>query len=83
MTIQERRMHRQGILNEIGKDWIAKEKVMLVSYGLRPLGMSEKDAKHLAQFTLDDMIDYAINRKSEGLEWKVLFQSIYENARKQ
>ena len=35
MTIQERRMHRQGILNEIGKDWIAKEKVMLVSYGIR------------------------------------------------
>ena len=45
--------------------------------------MSEKDAKDLAQFTLDDMIDYAIKRKSEGLEWKVLFQSIYENARKQ
>ena len=83
MTIQERRMHRQGILNEIGKDWIAKEKVMLVSYGIRNLGMSEKDAKDLAQFTLDDMIDYAIKRKSEGLEWKVLFQSIYENARKQ
>ena len=45
--------------------------------------MSEKDAKDLAQFTLDDMIDDAIKRKSEGLEWKVLFQSIYENARKQ
>ena len=74
MTKQQRRKHRQEILNEIGKDWIPKEMAMLVSFGTRKLGMPKKDAENLAQFTLDEMIEDAINRKSNGVEWKSLFQ---------
>ena len=72
---QEIRKHRQEILNEIGHDWVRKEKAVLVSYGTRKLGMSKKDAENLAQFTLDEMIDDAIKLKSNGIEWKPLFQS--------
>ena len=74
MTKQQIRKHRKDILSEIGHNWVRKEKTMLVSYGTRKLGMSKKDAKNLAQFTLDEMIDDAIKRKSNGLEWKSLFQ---------
>ena len=74
MTKQQRQTHRQEILNEIGKDWVSKEKAMLVSYGTRKLGMSKKDAENLAQFTLDEMIEDAVKRKSNGVEWKSLFQ---------
>ena len=74
MTKQQRRTHRQEILNEIGQDWVSKEKAMLVSYGTRKLGMPKTEAENLAQFTLDEMIDDAINRKSRGLQWKMLFQ---------
>ena len=75
MTKQQKQTHRQEILNEIGKDWIPKEKATLVSYGTRKLGMSKKDAENLAQFTLDEMIEDAVKRKSNGIEWKSLFQS--------
>ena len=51
MTKQQRRKHRQEILSEIGKDWVPKEKAMLVSYGTRKLGMSKTEAENLAQFT--------------------------------
>ena len=74
MTKQEIRKHRQEILSEIGHDWVSKEKEVLVSYGTRKLGMSKKEAENLAQFTLDEMIHDAVNRKSNGLEWKSLFQ---------
>ena len=75
MTKQQRRKHRQEILNEIGKDWIPKEMAMLVSFGTRKLGMPKKDTENLAQFTLDEMIEDAVKRKSNGIEWKSLFQS--------
>ena len=74
MTKQQRRKHRQEILNEIGQNWIPKEKAVLVSYGTRKLGMSKKEAQSLAQFTFDEMINDAIKRKSKGVEWKSLFQ---------
>ena len=74
MTNQERQKHRQEILNEIGHNWVPKEKAMLVSYGTRRFGMSKKEAQSLAQFTLDEMIEDAVNRKSKGVEWKSLFQ---------
>ena len=74
MTKQQIRKHRQEILNEIGHDWVRKEKAVLVSYGTRKLSMSKKEAQSLAQFTLDEMIHDAVNRKSKGLEWKSLFQ---------
>ena len=74
MTRQQIRKHRQEIRNEIGHDWVRKEKAVLVSYGTRKLGMSKKEAQSLAQFTLDEMIHDAVNRKSNGLEWKSLFQ---------
>ena len=66
--------HRQEIINEIGEDWVRKEKAMLVSYGTRNLGMPKNEAESLAQFTVDDMIDDAAKRKSKGLDWKMLFQ---------
>ena len=75
MTKQQRQKHRQDILNEIGNDWVAKEKAMLVSFGTRKLGMTQAEAENLAQFTLDEMIDDAAIRKSKGLDWKMLFQS--------
>ena len=37
--------HRQEIINQIGKDWVRKEKAMLVSYGTRNLGMPKKRLK--------------------------------------
>ena len=74
MTTQERQNHKQDILNEIGNDWVSKEKAMLVSFGTQRFGMLRKEAENLAQFTLDEMIDDAINRKSRGLQWKMLFQ---------
>ena len=75
MTKQQKRTHRQEIINEIGQDWVPKEKAMLVSYGTRKLGMPKNEAENLAQFTLDEMIEDAVNRKSKGIEWKSLFQS--------
>ena len=74
MTKQQIRKHRQEILSEIGHDWVSKEKTLLVSFGTRKLGMTKSEAENLAQFTLDEMIDDAIKRKSNGAEWKSLFQ---------
>ena len=78
MTKQQIRKHRQEILSEIGHDWVSKEKAVLVSFGTRKLGMPKKEAKELAQYTLDEMIDDAIKRKSNGVEWKSLFQNNIE-----
>ena len=47
MTKQQRRKHRQEILNEIGKDWIPKEMAMLVSFGTRKFGMPKKVKRKL------------------------------------
>ena len=37
--------------------------------------MPKNEAENLAHFTLDEMIEDAVNRKSKGIEWKSLFQS--------
>ena len=73
MTDQE--THRQEILAELGDGWIEKERSMLISFGTSSFGMSEKEASDLADFTIDDLLQLASERKRQGKSWKTLFES--------
>ena len=66
---------RQEILNEIGQDWVPREKAMLISFGTLNLGMLREEAEELAEFTIEDMMQLACERKSKGKPWKMLFQT--------
>ena len=74
MAYQELRGHKQDILNEIGSEWVRKEKALLVSYGVVNWGMSRKEASAMAELTVEEMLTDAAKRKAEGLPWKMLFQ---------
>lgn len=75
MRNQEIQRQRQEIRNEIGNDWIRKEKAYLVSFGTANLGMPRKEAEDLADFTLEDMLTEAAKLKLQGMQWRVLFNN--------
>ena len=74
MENQELNTHKEAILKEIGTDWVAKEKSILISYGITNMGMPQDAAEDLAEFTIEDMLINAAKRKSKGLSWKMMFQ---------
>ena len=65
---------RLDIINEIGQDWLDREKARLVSYGVFNLGMPRKEAQDLAENTIDDMLNLAVERKAKGLAWRTMFK---------